>query len=310
MAHNLFRRLVDPVGNKTFRDKVYAALDEYLKADTRFERLLVVRKVVDRVSAEGGRFLKKDNREGRWFALIEQRSKEKVGHALRDAANLYEARLRERFNENVTWGPAQPVQLPGFIIESSQLSEWRQQHPHLQQCEHARRVRNEIRNAEQDAFLAAIDAALGPLQCAPDAFPLLEAYDERSMFVFGPSVARKLLEERTGVASRNVAGLPFDTAPLQQEDSTPYHSGSSVSIEHVGGSTSPSNFSLWSWFRLKWSCVVACCNITKQFSLYTGHTMFGRSDKNPRAAAPPKSVCDAMSEYPRYSGRTRQGSFT
>jgi hypothetical protein len=74
---------------------VSAALDDYLKADTRFEKSLVVHKIVDHIRAEGGRFLKKDNREGRWYELTQQRSKEKVGHAVRDAANLHESKLKK-----------------------------------------------------------------------------------------------------------------------------------------------------------------------------------------------------------------------
>jgi hypothetical protein len=61
----------------------------------RFEKALVVQRVVDSVQSRGGRFLKEDTREGGWYQLSEQQSKEKVGHAIRDAANLYEVRKQK-----------------------------------------------------------------------------------------------------------------------------------------------------------------------------------------------------------------------
>jgi hypothetical protein len=91
---------------------VSAALDEYLKADTRFEKSLVVHKIVDRIRAEGGRFLKKDNREGRWYELTQQRSKEKVGHAVRDAANLHESKLKKEKEGRTTGSSAEVAPLP------------------------------------------------------------------------------------------------------------------------------------------------------------------------------------------------------
>ena len=61
----------------------------------RFEKGIVVQRVVDMVHARGGRFLKEDARAGTWYQLSEQQSKEKVGHAIRDAANLYEVRKKK-----------------------------------------------------------------------------------------------------------------------------------------------------------------------------------------------------------------------
>jgi hypothetical protein len=82
-------------GNKSFRSAVSAALDDFVNAANRFEKGIVVQRVVDMVHSRGGRFLKEDNRAGSWYQLSEQQSKEKVGHAIRDAANLYEVRKKK-----------------------------------------------------------------------------------------------------------------------------------------------------------------------------------------------------------------------
>jgi hypothetical protein len=82
-------------GNKSFRNAVSAALEDFVNAVNRFEKAIVVQRVVDMVVSRGGRFLKEDTRAGTWYQLSEQQSKEKVGHAIRDAANLYEVRKKK-----------------------------------------------------------------------------------------------------------------------------------------------------------------------------------------------------------------------
>lgn len=74
---------------------VASSLDEYIDAGNRFEKSLVIHRIVDQIQAEGGRFLKKDTREEKWSELTQQQSKEKVGHAIRDAANLYLSRQQK-----------------------------------------------------------------------------------------------------------------------------------------------------------------------------------------------------------------------
>jgi hypothetical protein len=83
------------VGNKVFRNAVSVVLEDFINAVNRFEKALVVQRVVESVQSRGGRFLKEDTRQGGWYQLSEQQSKEKVGHAIRDAANLYEVRKQK-----------------------------------------------------------------------------------------------------------------------------------------------------------------------------------------------------------------------
>jgi hypothetical protein len=103
------------VGNKRFREMVAASLDEYIEAGNRFEKSLVIHRIVDQIQAEGGRFLKKDTRVGKWCELTQQQSKEKVGHAIRDAANLYLSRQQKEearaFGEQLGSGHIQDTPL-------------------------------------------------------------------------------------------------------------------------------------------------------------------------------------------------------
>lgn len=83
------------VGNQRFRESITSAVKEYLKAGNRFEKSLVVHGIVESIRARGGRFLKK-NSAGNWYELSDQQTKEKVGHAVRDAATSWESRGRAK----------------------------------------------------------------------------------------------------------------------------------------------------------------------------------------------------------------------
>lgn len=79
-------------GNKRFREAITRSLDEYRKATSRPEKAVIVQRILDGVSNAGGRFLKKNPDTGEWYELSEQQTKEKVSHAVRDAANTMDAR--------------------------------------------------------------------------------------------------------------------------------------------------------------------------------------------------------------------------
>lgn len=67
-----------------------------MDAESRFEKSLVVHAIVDGIQQVGGRFLKKDHATGFWHELSRQQSREKVGHAVRDAVNSYESRAKKK----------------------------------------------------------------------------------------------------------------------------------------------------------------------------------------------------------------------
>ena len=83
------------MGNRYFREAIAASLDEYMQKQSRFEKSFVVQNIVDEIHGRGGRFLKQDSRTGRYtIELSMTQSRDKVGHAIRDAANLYVSKLR------------------------------------------------------------------------------------------------------------------------------------------------------------------------------------------------------------------------
>jgi hypothetical protein len=101
-----------PVGNKRFRDAVTSALSDYMKANSRFEKSLVVTSIVDIIRAAGGRFLKRDFQLGKWYEMTDQQSKEKVGHAIRDAVSAYDSKAKKDGKDKNTEQKAVPKRRP------------------------------------------------------------------------------------------------------------------------------------------------------------------------------------------------------
>lgn len=66
-----------------------------MQKQSRFEKSVVVQNIVDAIHGRGGRFLKQDSRTGKYtIELSMTQSREKVGHAIRDASNLHASRQR------------------------------------------------------------------------------------------------------------------------------------------------------------------------------------------------------------------------
>ena len=80
----------DHIGNRRFRVTADINLHKYMNAASRFEKSLVVNSIVDQIketsSSTCGGFVKKDPLTGRWYALGDEPSREKIGHTLRVAA--------------------------------------------------------------------------------------------------------------------------------------------------------------------------------------------------------------------------------
>jgi len=71
---------------------VSSSLTEYMEADSRYEKSLVVHAIVEKVKRNGGRFLKNNFTTGKWYELNDRQAKDKVGHAVRDAVTSLENR--------------------------------------------------------------------------------------------------------------------------------------------------------------------------------------------------------------------------
>jgi hypothetical protein len=119
------------VGNKRFRDLIGASVKSYHDAKSRVDKAGVVNDIVKEIQASGGRFLRRDEIAGTWhgeflmmtsslrhhpsllevshfkplfcrfwlLALGYSACREKVGHAIRDAASCIEARQQRQIKQ-------------------------------------------------------------------------------------------------------------------------------------------------------------------------------------------------------------------
>ena len=82
-------------GNREFREIVAVAIPGYVAATSRSTKSEIVTDIVRQVRENGGRFLKRDSKRKVWYVLNYTQSKEKAGHAIRDAT-ISEESKRER----------------------------------------------------------------------------------------------------------------------------------------------------------------------------------------------------------------------
>jgi hypothetical protein len=73
------------VGNQRFRQLVLFSAPLYDAAKTKLEKTQVIASVVEKIRREspGGGFVKRDFHTGRWFEIGDDKSRDKVGHAIR-----------------------------------------------------------------------------------------------------------------------------------------------------------------------------------------------------------------------------------
>lgn len=106
------------MGNKYFREAIAASLEEYMQKQSRFEKSFVVQNIVDEIHGRGGRFLKQDSRTGRYtIELTMTQSREKVGHAIRDAANLHTSKQRQLPQQQQQRNYDVPISIPVAAVE-------------------------------------------------------------------------------------------------------------------------------------------------------------------------------------------------
>ena len=74
------------IGNARFREVISSFLPRYMYAPTRRHRANLSKEIVDKIEVTGVRFLKEDTKTGLWMELTLTEKRNKVGHALRDAA--------------------------------------------------------------------------------------------------------------------------------------------------------------------------------------------------------------------------------
>lgn len=96
-------------GNIRFRKLVDEHAPAYVKAETKYEKTKVIADLIDKVrkdSPDGG-FVKRDFYSGRWYEIGIERARDKVGHAIRKAADkLTDQQLGQRPGKQSKGGQA------------------------------------------------------------------------------------------------------------------------------------------------------------------------------------------------------------
>ena len=112
--------VVTAVGNRRFRNIIADAIDDYNSAGSRKAKSKVVKQVHDVIRGTGGRFLRYDSEQGIWVELGQQRSLEKVSHAIRDATSTNEnvKKRKEKLESSIAEVAAQvSSSLPSVHLE-------------------------------------------------------------------------------------------------------------------------------------------------------------------------------------------------
>ena len=110
------------VGNRKFRDIVAEAIPGYVTATSRATKSEIVTSIVRKVRESGGRFLKRDNDRKVWYVLNYTQSKEKAGHAIRDATITEESKKQRARKRKLMRAAAAGNSTPRKGAESPDLS--------------------------------------------------------------------------------------------------------------------------------------------------------------------------------------------
>ena len=113
-------------GNRKFRALISTFLPRYFQYSGRVDRAILALDIMEAVEKSGGYFLKQNRESGEWIELNEKEKRNKVGHALRDAAG---------FSQGTTFKTA--------LLKQKQKQEMQQQQKQQQQedRDHASRRR-------------------------------------------------------------------------------------------------------------------------------------------------------------------------
>ncbi len=78
-------------GNQRFRQIIQESVQEYIDAETRMDKSIVIDSIIESVRAQDDsrlvRFMKLHSRSNTWTELPLEQIRDKVSHALRDAVN-------------------------------------------------------------------------------------------------------------------------------------------------------------------------------------------------------------------------------
>lgn len=107
-------------GNKNLRSRIVQLLDNYKECQTRKAKSAIVQSTVDKLQADGARFLKFDASKKEWFDAGYKEARLKVSHAFRDASipnkvKCIEA-LKAEKDAPLTTTPKKPANYASFPL--------------------------------------------------------------------------------------------------------------------------------------------------------------------------------------------------
>jgi hypothetical protein len=84
-------------GNVRFRELIDKNAHDYIKVTSKYEKTQVIVAVIETIRCESpGGFVKKGFYSGRWCKIGDEKARDKVGHAIRKAAEELERKARNR----------------------------------------------------------------------------------------------------------------------------------------------------------------------------------------------------------------------
>jgi len=86
-------------GNQKLRTRIVLSLERYDKCESRKEKTLLIREIIQSIMNEGGRFLKFDKTNNCWFDGGVKAARSRVGFAFRDARTPDKVKCIEKLKE-------------------------------------------------------------------------------------------------------------------------------------------------------------------------------------------------------------------
>lgn len=108
-------------GNERLRERIVEHLEEYKNCASRIEKTKVIRRVIGKISAEGGRFLRHDKIAKRWYDAGFKEAHVKISHSFRDAVIPNKVKCLAKIKKSMKGTsemlrPRSPASLPSIPV--------------------------------------------------------------------------------------------------------------------------------------------------------------------------------------------------
>jgi cobalamin biosynthesis protein CobT len=163
-------------------------LGRYLQANSRVDRSKVIIEIAQTIHDAGGHFLKENKKGGGWIETSNKEARNKVGHALRDAASAAPLEMKQVGSQEKADPPQNKDEIPGKDEEKADTDD------QLEEQEQEKRESKEQRqNEKQLRQNNPQEAAAAPTPKANGDFDSIEAelQDDIQPIPWEPKSSRK-----------------------------------------------------------------------------------------------------------------------